>query len=381
VTTGAGGAPGTSGPTTGTGVGPGGASSTASGAGGRATSGGPTTGTTSATGTTGAGGAIRDGGGAGGGPKDAGSGGSGGRPPVGDASRPFSGRSVVYLPSYRGSLTIWANGGIPWPIVTHVNIAFGVASGNTFTIQGNSDATLTDLVNAAHPNGVRVLLAIGGANASSSAVAALYTPGNVDSYVNNLANYVNALNLDGIDVDVEGDPVNADYGPFIDKLVAKLRPSGKLVTAALGQWFGDRVPASAYAQFDYINVMSYDHCGDWTPPCEHASMTWAHSDLDYFRGKGVPANKLVLGVPFYGYCWGGPTVCPATSVTYADIITKWPGAPDYYQNGGMTLSYNTLATIVAKTQLSKSYGGIMVWEIGQDAKGAQSLMTAIGNNL
>jgi spore germination protein YaaH len=262
--------------------------------------------------------------------------------------------------------------------MTHLNLAFAEISGNTFTISGNSDFTIAAIVNAAHANGVRVLVAIGGANGLSEKIQAQYTPANVDAFVNNLVNWVNADNFDGVDVDVEGNPVDANYGPFIDKLVAKLRPMGKLVTAAMGQWYGDRVPASAYAKFDFINLMSYDHCGNWTPPCEHASMDWATKDLTFFKAK-IAADKIVFGVPFYGYCWG--TGCPATSMTYADIIAKWPGAIDYYVNGGLTVSYNSRATIVAKTQLSKSYGGIMIWEIGQDASGDQSLMKAIGDNL
>jgi GH18 family chitinase len=321
---------------------------------------------------------MRDGGNTGtGGSKDAGSGGSGGAPPLGDASRPFKGRSVVYLPSYRGSFTGWSNA-LPWAKMTHLILAFAVPSGNTFTVQGNSDPTITQIVNAAHANGVKVLIAIGGANGGSDMIAALYTPGNVDNFVNNLTNWSNGLNFDGVDVDQEGNPVNADYGPFVDKLVAKLRPSGKLITAAVGQWYGDRIPASAYAKFDFVNLMSYDHCGDWTPPCEHASMDWANKDLAFFRAK-ISNDKIVLGVPFYGYCWG--TGCPAKAMTYAEILAKWPGVADYYVNGGITLSYNSAATIITKTQLSKTYGGIMVWEIGQDASGDQSLMKAIGDNL
>ena len=94
---------------------------------------------------------------------------------------------------------------------------------------------------------------------------------------------------------------------------------------------------------------------------------------------GLQSDKIVLGVPFYGWCWG--TGCTATAMTYAEIITKWPGATDFYVSGGVTVSYNTPATIVMKTQLSKTYGGIMIWEIGQDASGASSLMKAIGDNL
>src|SRR5262249_44488778 len=147
-----------------------------------------------------------------GGSKDAGSGGSGGAPPLGDASRPFHERSVVYLPSWRGSFTGWANT-MPWAKMTHLNLAFATPSGNTFTIAGNADPSIAAIVNAAHANGVKVLIAIGGANGGSDTIAAQYTPGNVDGFVTNLVSWVNAENLDGVDVDVEGDPVNGDYGP------------------------------------------------------------------------------------------------------------------------------------------------------------------------
>jgi GH18 family chitinase len=348
--------------------------STSTGAGGATGTTGPTTGSA------GRGGATTGTGGTGsGGVRDAGAGGTGGPPPpLGDASRPFKERSVVYLPTWRGLFTTWSLK-LPWSQMTHLNLAFADPMGSSFSFSGNPDVSVQAVVDAAHVNGVRVLFAIGGANQGSVTVAGLYAPGNVDAFVTNLVAYMNKMNFDGIDLDVEGNPVDGNYGPFVDKLVAKLRPNGKLVTAALGQWYGDRVPASAYAAFDYVNVMSYDHCGDWTPPCEHSTMDWANKDLTYFRGKNVPANKLVLGVPFYGYCWG--TGCPMTSMTYADIIAKWPGASDWYVNGGISVSYNTPATIVAKTQLSRMYGGIMIWEIGQDAAGSQSLMTAIANNL
>jgi len=342
--------------------------SPASGAGGATGTAGPST--------TGSGGATTGSGS--GGAKDAGAGGSGGSPPLSDAGHPFPERSVVYLPTYRGGFNSWANT-LPWAKMTHLNLAFADPNGSTFVFAGNNDVSMAPLVAAAHTNGVRVLIAIGGAGAGSTKIAGLYAPASVDGFVANLVSYLDALNLDGVDVDVEGAPVNANYGPFITKLVASLRPKGKLVTAALGQWFGNNVPAAAYAAFDFVNVMSYDHCTDTSPPCEHSSMAWVTSDLAFFRGKGVPADKLVLGVPFYGWCWG--TGCPAATVTYADILVRWPGVPDYYVAGGLTLSYNTMATILAKVPIAKSNGGIMVWEIGQDASGTQSLMKAIGDNL
>jgi hypothetical protein len=334
-----------------------------------------------AAGTAGSGGAARDASGGGGatssgGSNDAGSGGA--PPPIGDGSRPFPGRSVGYLPTYRGSYSTWATS-LAWSRVTHLNLAFATPSGSTFALGGNSDAAIAALVNAAHVAGVRVLISIGGADAGSVQIAAEYTAASVDALVANLAAYLDAHNLDGVDVDVEGNSVNADYGPFISKLTAKLHPSGKLVTSALGDWFGDRVPASAYPLFDFINVMSYDHCGSWTAACEHSTYDQAVKDLTFFRNKGVPADRLDLGVPFYGYCWG--TGCPAAAMTYAEILAKWPGVPDFYQAGGLTLSYNTPATIQKKALLAKGYGGMMAWELGQDANGDQALLKVLADNL
>ncbi len=297
--------------------------------------------------------------------------------PVVDASRPFRGRMVGYMPTWRGIFDPWARD-LPWSKLTHLNIAFAIPSGNTFTLGVNGDESIAKLVSAAHAAGVRVLISIGGANGSDQ-IAALHAPGSVDNFVNALASYLDAHHFDGVDVDVEGDPVNSSYGPFIDKLVAKLRPKGQLVTSALGQWFGDRIPASAYAQFDFVNVMSYDHCGTWTAPCEQSTYDWALRDLAYFAGKGVPASKLVLGIPFYGYCWG--TGCTTGTLTYLEILQRFPAATDWVQSGNVTISCNSQPTVLKKTMLARGYGGMMAWELTQDASGTQSLLNTMAGNL
>jgi GH18 family chitinase len=48
---------------------------------------------------------------------------------------------------------------------------------------------------------------------------------------------------------------------------------------------------------------------------------------------------------------------------------------------GYTISCNGPATIAKKTELSKSHGGIMIWELGQDASGDDSLLKVIADNL
>jgi GH18 family chitinase len=50
---------------------------------------------------------------------------------------------------------------------------------------------------------------------------------------------------------------------------------------------------------------------------------------------------------------------------------------DELQGGGTITYLNSRATIQAKAELAKSYGGIMAWELSQDASGDDSLLRAI----
>jgi len=337
---------------------------TAGGAGGTATStvavgAGPSTTTGSTGGSTGGG-----------------SGGAGGAPVV-DAGRTFKGKIVGYLPTWAGGFSTWAKD-LPWLRMSHLNIAFATPSGTTFLLPDGQDPYLGAVVMGGHAAGVKILISIGGAN-GSAAIANLYTPASVDGFVTNISNYLTAKNLDGIDVDVEGVSVNANYTAFIDKLVTKLRPQGKLVTAALAKWFGNSITPATYAQFDFVNAMAYDYCTEKTAACEHSTYDAAVQELSYFIGKGVASNKLVLGVPFYGYCWG--TGCPTNPVPYGQIAVQYPGGMDYIQSGGLTISCNGPATMMRKIQLAHGYGGMMAWQLTQDAGGDKSLLKLIADNL
>ena len=59
------------------------------------------------------------------------------------------------------------------------------------------------------------------------------------------------------------------------------------------------------------------------------------------------------------------------TLTYADILGQNAAAAtqDQLDLGGSTVYLNSRTTIAAKAVLAKSYGGIMVWELGQDALG------------
>ncbi|MDB5103135.1 MAG: Chitinase [Fibrobacteres bacterium] len=285
---------------------------------------------------------------------------------------------VAYLPNWYGSYSSWS-AKVDYAHLTHINLCFGNPNSSGVTTLDNTDASIADLVNAAHAKGVKVLVSIGGATGLGDAAKWLGT--GRATYIANLSGFVTGHALDGVDVDLEGDDVNADYGIFVSDLINNLRPKGKLVTAAVAPWFSDRITAATLKSFDFLNVMAYDDCGEWTSACEQATYASAQNVLDYYTGRTALAEKLVLGMPFYGWCWG--TGCPATEMPYSQILSAYPDAyqKDWIQTTTVKISYNGRPTIQRKSQLARSYGGAMFWELPSDASGSSALLPLVANTL
>ncbi|HVJ14445.1 MAG TPA: glycosyl hydrolase family 18 protein, partial [Polyangiaceae bacterium] len=135
--------------------------------------------------------------------------------------------------------------------------------------------------------------------------------------------------------------------------------------------------------FAFVNVMAYDMCEFWgSTPCDGAEIGEVQNEeMAYWIGQGLPADKAVLGVPFYGYKWQGGT---GQALTYAEIVATYGAAAetDWIESNGATVVHNSMNTIKAKAALAKStYGGIMIWELGQDAPAPNSLLQAIDSSL
>ena len=285
-------------------------------------------------------------------------------------------RAVGYLPTYR-SLDPTR---IDFDALTHLCIAFANPTGTESQSDFDEGAReqIAPLVVAAHEAGVKVLASIaGGTKESGELVAAQTAPENVDAYVAGLIDLVERYDLDGIDNDIEGDAVNEAYEPFVQKLREAL-PSEKLLTAAVATKNGDPVSDGALVEYDFINIMAYDHCSWTDEACDQASIEGVQEDLTYWtKTRGLPRARAVLGVPFYGWCWG--CTDKQSALTYDQIISQYPEAAesDWIVDGEKTISLNGPLTIREKTQLAQSYGGVMIWELGQDARGDASLLTVV----
>nr|WP_242588415.1 RICIN domain-containing protein [Corallococcus macrosporus] len=281
------------------------------------------------------------------------------------ASAALSTRVVGYLPTWAGDVNT-----LQYSKLSHINYAFALptASGG-LTGVSSSDARLRSLVTLAHAQGVKVLIAVGGWNDGNDSgfeqMAANATART--AFVNNVVNFVNAAGLDGVDIDWEyPDPgtSGSNYALLMNQLGTAMHSRGKLLTAAVvaNGYTGGGVPASVFNDVDFLNIMAYD---GGQP---HSTYDLAVQSLNYWKGRGLPASKAVLGVPFYGRS-------PSSYVGYSELVARDPQAP-YKDNVG-DVYYNGIATIQAKTQLGKQNGGVMIWELSQDTSGSTSLLNAI----
>jgi chitinase len=221
--------------------------------------------------------------------------------------------------------------------LTHVNYAFANIRDGEVVEGFASDAENFRVlagIRRAHPH-LRVLVAVGGWTWSGGFSDAALTPESRRRFVASAIGFVRRHDLDGFDVDWEypGLPGYGNTHRPEDKenftvLMTDLRAAldaasaGReryLLTFAAGA-FADFVAHTELSKVqqvvDYVNLMTYDfRDGSWTPVTGHHANLFANArDPDgrsvdaavrLFLDAGVPARKLVVGVPFYGRGWSG----------------------------------------------------------------------------
>ncbi|HEX5168557.1 MAG TPA: glycosyl hydrolase family 18 protein, partial [Cyclobacteriaceae bacterium] len=251
---------------------------------------------------------------------------------------------------------------------------------------GNFTSDLSGLkpfIDKAHRHEVKVLFSIGGGSKHPQ-YHYLLNDDHRAALIANLTAEVMKYNVDGIDVDLEGSDIGEDYEKFVVELAQTLRTKNKLITSAIAVYYKDQLSDTALAQYDFVNVMSYDRTGPWRPenPGPHATYEHAADDLEYFGvERKIPAGKMTLGVPFYGYGFGPDLTSKASSMNYKEIVSTFKGAEKNDQltmPDGKILYYNGIPTMKKKTQLAKEKAsGIMIWQVLGDAKGSKSLLRTI----
>jgi chitinase len=275
-------------------------------------------------------------------------------------------RVVAYLPNYSGSYGDWA-GRIDFSKMTHLNLAFAKPDGNNHWDMGASDDDVHALVEAAHAHGVKVLPSLGGGGGDQAVIARYRDAGNIPNLVAQLGDFVSRFGFDGVDIDIEdGGQLGANYTRFVDQTTELLRPQGKLVTAAVAQYLQDGMSDDTLHEFDFVNVMIYTTYDD------------SVNELAWYKDtKGMAPTDLTLGAAFFG------TDSTGREYGFNEIMDADGSAwqRDNTTVNGRNVHYTGVDSMKQLADFSKSYGGIMFWELSEDVSGEHSLWKAIQDTM
>ncbi len=196
-----------------------------------------------------------------------------------------------------------------------------------------------------------------------------------EAFVGKIASVCALYELDGFDLDWEfvSSPTSAEM-ETIEEFAADLRaalPAETALSAAVSRW---RLPdKSFFDAVDEVHLMAYNGGG------KHATYESALADAEILLARtGIPPEKLILGLPFYGrdYRTDSPNYWTDTK-SYADISEGFSPEPSQDEAGGY--AFNGPDTIGKKVQWAqeKELGGIFVWEPFQDCRGSGSLTAVL----
>ena len=294
--------------------------------------------------------------------------------PKSNKHKNLSGYVVGYLPYYSSE----AAKRVDFSALTHLNIAFANPTGEGKLYLEMSDDGIKNVVKQCHDNDVKAILSLGGGSISSTNYNALMR-GNAQGIKNfntQIMDFCERYGFDGVDVDFEFIASSPAWEYFEDWMLALRKQCDKhnlLLTAAVATWYSDNISDKAMDCFDYVMVMAYDNDGDKE---NHSKYEYAVSEMKHYEKRGIDKKKLILGVPFYGYKYTSSGAMDWNSgASYRYILSQNSDAENSDYAGGY--AYNGKETIRKKAELSKEYGGIMIWELSQDADGSDSLLKVI----
>jgi chitinase len=316
--------------------------------------------------------------------------------------------------------------------ITHVNFAFArIDAEGRVVLPDDASATRLGGIVALKRTApaLRVLISVGGWGAEGFSDASL-TDGSRARFADSAVELMHSQAADGIDLDWEypGQSTAGIRARPEDKrnftlLLAAMRKrldtrsrddgrspgDGYLLTIASAdrQYFDHVEMGVLHEELDWINVMAYDFYNSLTPTTGHhaglyraatapVSSRWADASVEQHLAAGVPARKLLLGLAFYGRRFEGvaaddlgrnqPYERYGGDHAYAELVTG------YVDRGGFKrhwdeiaqapwlwnattrsfISYDDPRSIELKSAYARQrgLGGIMFWELAQDASGA-----------
>lgn len=303
-------------------------------------------------------------------------------------------------------------------LYTHLCHAFVVADENG-AIRPNRSCPSRELVSDAHAAKVQVLISLGGWGWDKQFVAMTSKPEAEDRYVQEVIKIVNEYDYDGIDLDWEYPDTKGEIVGF-ERLCRRFRQQLDELGKKKGRKLLQTMAAAAnpptlkwltnellLETMDWVNVMTYDMAGDWTAYAGHHSPLFASANqpgpprsteltMKYLVDRGMPANRLAIGLPLYGKGFGVSEPYASTKnaktggrvprggnyTTIAKLLKEqgwtrrwddetknpWAISPVDAPDRSAVIGYDDAESLALKTEwaMRQGFRGVFFWEVSGD---------------
>lgn len=194
----------------------------------------------------------------------------------------------------------------------------------------------------------------------------------------------------GVDLDLEhaGQAGRDAFTRFVQDVAAEVHARGKLLVVTVP---GKRADGPSWIGYDYaalgavadrFRIMTYGYSGTWTayPGGPIAPTDWIERVLTYAVSV-VPADRIDVGIPFYGYDWpaDGSTIRSvtvprartlaggATATAVEHVAARGESRFSYTDGNGVAHTvYTDAPDVAAKMTIAHRFGcrGIAIWALG-----------------
>lgn len=238
--------------------------------------------------------------------------------------------------------------GNPSTYINQVNATKGSlneVSPNYFDVTEDGNLVITwklqaSFISEMHRRGIRVVPFLSN---HWNATAGINSLKNRDKLAQDIATAIKTYNLDGVNVDIEGvSHAYRDVHTDFIRLLRKYLGNKKVISVSVAAnpngwktgWHGFYDYKGISDHIDYLMIMAYDESweGPDSPIGPVSSISFSERSIQYALNQGVPKEKVVYGLPFYGRIWklDGPTLENLTitgsglsSPTIESLITKY----------------------------------------------------------